>query len=117
MAAWPGTLPQSPLAKSLTETPPNDLIRTGMSVGPDKIRRRSTAGIRRFGMSIFMTKAQVGILDDFILSTLNGGVDTFTWKNHRTDVAATLRFISLPSYRVLGNGDYYSAGLSLEELP
>ena len=117
MAAWPSTLPQSPLAKSLSETTPNDLIRTKMDVGPDKIRRRSTAGIRRFGMSIFMTKAQVQILDDFIQSTLNGGTDTFTWINHRTDAAATLRFISLPAYRTLGNGDYYSAGLSLEELP
>lgn len=117
MASWPSTLPQSPLVRSLTETPPNDLIRTGMSVGPDKIRRRSTAGIRKFGMSIFLTKAQVQILDDFILSTLNGGTDIFTWKNHRTDAAISLRFVSLPSYRVIGNGDFYTAGLSLEELP
>lgn len=117
MANWPSTLPQSPLINSYQEATPDTIIRTGMSVGPDKIRRRLTDNIRKFSFSLFMTKDQIQILDDFIQSTLNGGVDSFVWKNHRTEAAATVRLIGLPTYQVISSGDFYSVGIKMEELP
>lgn len=117
MASWPATLPQSPLARSYQEVPPNNLLRTAMDVGPDKIRKRTTSEVRRFSFSMFFTQAQIEILDDFVQSTISGGVDSFTWKNHRTDDAATVRLVGIPSYRELGGGNFYTVGMTIEELP
>ncbi len=46
MATWPATLP-APALSSLRETPPDNLIRTQMDKGPAKVRRRTTANVRR----------------------------------------------------------------------
>ena len=117
MAAWPSDLPQSPLANGYSESTPDTRLRTKMDVGADKMRRRYTGGIRRYRYTMFFTKDQVAIFETFLQTTLNGGIESFTWKNHRTDAAATLRFIEIPSYVPLGGGDHYNVNLALEELP
>ena len=44
-AVWPPSLPQGPRLEDLEETPPTLAIRTGMDVGPAKVRRRAVAGV------------------------------------------------------------------------
>ena len=41
---WPATLPQEILAEGYEEGLPDVLVRTKMDAGPDKVRRRATAG-------------------------------------------------------------------------
>ena len=117
MPDWPSGLPQSPLVNGFSESTPDTRLRTQMDVGADKMRRRYTGGIRRYRYTMFFTKAQVAIFETFLQTTLNGGIDIFTWKNHRTDASADLRFIEMPTYTPIGGGDFYNVNLALEELP
>jgi hypothetical protein len=115
--AWPGTLPQEPLYDGFSETAPNTVLRTRMDAGPPKQRRRYTAGVRVFSMSLVLTKAQVAVLDDFYLNALNGGVDAFTWQHPRTLAAASLRFAGEPPTYKPWSDDCWTATLTLEILP
>ena len=116
MAAWPETLPQSPLAAGFSEQVPNTLIRTEMDAGPAKVRRRFTAGVRKLGMSMLLTKAQIAILDTFVVTTTNGGADQWTWENPRTKVTTSFRFVNLPTYKTHG-GDDWTANFQVDILP
>ena len=117
MANWPSTLPQEPIKEGYTETAPNTLIRTNMDAGPAKIRRRYTAGVRTFNMDLFLTTAQVEILDIFYMTTTKGGSEQWTWKNPRTAAVANFRFVSEPTYKHEPYKDYYKVSLHLEQLP
>lgn len=116
MAAWPVTLPQRPNQDTYEETAQVQVVRTQMDVGPDFVRRRSTAAPVVFRMSMKLTSAQIDTLDAFYTNTLFGGVSTFTWEHPRTDAAGTFRFLSSPSYSTLG-GVWYLAAFSVELLP
>lgn len=115
--AWPGTLPQEPLYEGYREAVPNGILRTQMDAGPPKQRRRYTAAPRRFTMTLCLTKAQVAVLDSFVLNNLNGGVDAFTWTHPRTGAGATYRFAGeTPVYQAFAD-DLWVTSLSVEILP
>lgn len=116
METWPASLPQNVLSDGYSEKPPNTLIRTKMDAGPDKVRRRHTAGVRPFTENVLMSTAQVATLDTFYVTTTNGGADQWTWKNQRTDTTANFRFVSEPIY-THRSGNYYNVQLNLEQLP
>lgn len=117
MPSWPGTLPTGPEWSSYQETSPNVALRTPMDVGPPKVRRRSTAGIRPFTMTFLLTQAQVATLDTFYQTTLTGGTASFDSLTHpRTAAAATFRFVTPPQYQALGP-NVYRASCQMEILP
>jgi len=97
-AVWPTALPtrflQDPGA---TEQPPDIMIETQMDAGPPKARRRYTAGYRIVTGSIVLTHAQRQILDDFYVTTLQGGALTFDWIHPITSQPATFRFLPQPN--------------------
>jgi len=115
MTAWLSTLPQNVNMNGYQEEPVDNTIRSSMSYGPDKIRRRTTSVIFNCVMPMVLTTAQTALLDTFYYTTLEQ-VGTFTWKNHRTQAAATYRFRSPPVYQTLGKG-LWSTALQLELLP
>lgn len=114
MAAWPSSLPQTPLADGFTESRLSTVIRTETDVGPAKVRRRYTAEIRIVSMGLLLTSAQVATLETFYDSTLSGGVDPFDWVNHRTGAAASYRFRAPPAYTEAGAPDYWQTVIDLE---
>ena len=116
MAAWPATLPQQLLIAGYEESPPDLALRTAMSVGPAKLRRRATAGVRPIAGEMVMTSAQVATLETFYVTTLVSGTLSFTHSHPRTAVSSTFRFTAAPSYEGLGAGDY-RVGLALEITP
>jgi hypothetical protein len=116
MVDWPASLPELPLSGKYTEMPPNLVIRTGMDVGPAKVRRRFTAGVRDIKVAFFLTADQVEILDDFFLVDLLGGSLSFTWVNPRTNSTASLRFKKPPNYSHFAN-IWYDVDFELEILP
>lgn len=87
-----------------------------MDVGPDFVRRRSTAAPALLQMSMTLTSTQVATLEAFYENTLFGGVSTFDWEHPRTDAAGTFRFVGRPTYTIIG-GIYYAAAFSVELLP
>lgn len=117
MAAWPASLPQRPNgAQGWSEDAPELAIRTQMDVGPDKVRRRTTAGVRTFAMPFALSAAQTETLDSFFLTTTAGGALAFDWLHPRTRVAAQFRFTERPTYQYAG-GDYYEAEIRVEITP
>ncbi len=116
MTSWPATLPQSPLAEGFTETAPATALRTEMDQGPAKSRQRTTAGPRRLGFSLFLTRAQTATLDSFFNDDTKGGAVAFTFPHPRTGVSMSCRFTEPPRYQMQG-GDIFRATLSLEVLP
>jgi hypothetical protein len=97
-AVWPSGLPlrflQDPGA---TEQPPDIVLETTMDAGPPKARRRYTAGYRMVSGSLALTHAQRAVLDDFYITTLQGGALTFDWIHPITAQPATMRFLPQPN--------------------
>lgn len=89
---WPSTLPQLVLRDSYSEKPGDNTIETPVDAGPAKSRRRFTASVRRFGVSLKMTTAQMATFESFWEGTLACGALPFAWVHPRTQAAATLIF-------------------------
>lgn len=113
--SWPSSLPL-PDVPGYQEIMPNAVIRTAMDVGPEKVRRRTTAAVRRFRLSYSMTNAEVETLNTFYNTTIEGGVLTFTMDNPRTGVTKTYRIQSPPEVTTI-TGIYFRVNCSFEELP
>jgi len=113
---WPATVPTDIHVGSFREELPDNLLRTSMDVGPDKLRRRTTANIRPWTGSIIMTKSQLATFDTFYVSTLASGSLTFTFAHPRTAASSEMRFANIPTYTPIG-GDYWEMSAQWEILP
>jgi len=115
-SVWPPTLPQLPLEESYQERPGEQTLRTEMTSGPSKTRRRFTADIRKFQMTFLMLNTDITTLDSFYDATLNGGADAFDFVDVRTGNVISLKFVSPPIYTIV-NGPHWVARCSFEKLP
>lgn len=113
---WPVTIPDEFMDDGFAESPPDNSIRSQTDIGPPKIRRRSTAGIRPIVGQQKMTSAQVATLDTFYVTTTQSGSLDFEKKNPRTGSTVNMVFSKPPRYRPAG-GDYWFVDLELEQLP
>lgn len=121
MASWPASLPDYVLVDGYEESAPNTLVRTQMDKGPDKVRRRYTAGVRTFAAQLELDGTQVETFDTFAITTLEGGALSFDWVHPRTQSNVSFRMVPVNKdalYRVnaLG-GDYFRVQFQLEILP
>lgn len=113
MAVWPSQF--CPLINSFQESPPQNLIRSDMDVGPAKIRRRTTANIRPVSFRMFLNKANVAVLDNFYLNDIMSGAEAFDFTHPRTGQLVQARFQEPPQYQNQSTG--YNVSISLEILP
>jgi hypothetical protein len=93
-AVWPDTLPQTPYRpdNSTPEyTPTDNTIRTSVTVGPAKLRRRFTAVPETVKIQLWLTSDQLATLRNFVEVTLED-VLPFTWVDFRDDSQCTYRF-------------------------
>jgi hypothetical protein len=116
MATWPGSLPQTPLLQGFSQQLEDNLLRTEMDAGKDKVRRRFTAGIMPVKISMVLATAQKDILITFFDTTVTGGADEFDWDDHLNGGVVQYRFLSPSSFRRL-SGAYWSADMELEIVP
>lgn len=121
-AVWPPGLPPGPLIATLEETTPDLVVRTPMSVGPAKVRRRATVAVRTFAVEWRLTRAQVALLDDWFVSTLEGGALPFEFRHPRTADTLAFRFVERPAYaprapRLSGGADWWAVRALLELVP
>jgi len=112
---WPPGLPQDAFLGHV-ETAPEERLRTNMDVGPPKMRRRFTAGVRNVEIPLVLTTAQSTTLMDFYTTTLTGGVGAFDWKLTRTGDTVSFRFVEPPKIEAL-EPNVWKTALSLEILP
>lgn len=115
MAVWPSTLPL-PAASTFKETPPDNVIRSSMERGPDKVRRRTTANVRPVSFMLLLSEAQVEILDSFYVSDTFSGSEAFDFTHPRTLAAVKARFVSPPEFNER-EAVLWEASVSLEILP
>ena len=119
MATWgsTATLPAFTefLIETYQETAPNNVIRTQMEIGPDKVRRRGTSAPTPFSGTMLMTSSQVSNLLTFFDTTLNYGAESFDAVHPRTTVAATVRFTAPPQISPMGAD--WQVAMSFEILP
>ena len=115
MAVFPSTLP-APALNTLVETPPDNVIRTQMDKGPDKVRRRTTANVRPLSFTLKLTPAETQVLDDFYDNTTFSGADEFDYTHPRTGEAVKARFTQPPQYQE-HEGVIYLCSIALEILP
>jgi hypothetical protein len=116
MAAWPETLPQSPLVEGFRETPANTALRTEMETGPAKLRQRTTAATATLSLTFIISTAQLAVLDGFYADTLQGGTLAFDFTHPVTGETVNCRFRQPPARGTL-NGGYFRVSVELEVLP
>lgn len=107
MPTWPASLPQSPGIDGYAEQVPNVMIASQMDAGPEKRRKRFTAGVRPFHFRILLKRADVATFDTFYVTTLAGGTLTFDWTHPRTGAVATFAFQGQPKYTPRGYDAWY----------
>jgi len=115
---WPVGIPQEILQTSYAESPPDNVVKSQMAVGPPKMRRRSTSGERPFSGVINMTETQLETFDDFFRTTLKDGSLRFDRK-HPRDMSGPdveCRFVRPPVYTSAG-GSYYNVNVEIEVMP
>lgn len=113
MPTWPSQF--CPLINSYQESPPDNVIRTKMDKGPDKIRRRTTANIRPVSFKMFLKNEDIQILDDFYVIETFSGSEPFDFINPRSKQSVKARFVSFPIYSNRSTG--YEVSVQLEILP
>lgn len=105
-ATWPPTLPDYVLEQGYSEQLEDQTIESTVEAGLAKVRRRFTAPVRRFQITLQLDSAQAATFETFFLDTLQGGSLPFDWRHPRTGAATRFRFRKpVPSYTVVGGID------------
>lgn len=111
---WPPMLP-CPLMDGYSDGVQPNVIRSDMDVGPQKLRRRSTADTVNISFNLLLKSSDVSVLDAFYRVETKSGTLPFNFVHPRTKQTVECRFLSAPSYG--SRSGWYSANISLEVLP
>lgn len=76
---WPTSLPQKPLVDGYKRVLPNNLIRSSMDTGSDKVRKRGRFKPQEISASYVLTAAQRNTLESFVHDNLAEGAICFNW--------------------------------------
>ena len=76
---WPTSLPQKPLVDGYKRTLPNNLIRSSMDTGSDKVRKRGRFKPQLINCSYVLTNAQRNELERFVKDDIAEGAICFNW--------------------------------------
>lgn len=79
--SWPADLPQEFLQDGYSEEGADNLLATNVSVGPAKVRRRTTANVRPITGSMMMLEAQYQTFIDFVIDDIKDRAIAFTFPN------------------------------------
>lgn len=123
---WPAELPQDVLT-GYRERLPAMALRSSMSVGPAKVRRRFTAAPRNFAVTLRLRRDPVVPANDQVLrfrsfweSDTAGGTLSFDWTDPLDGSVLSFRFAygdgEAPELQHAGGNDY-EVELKLEVLP
>jgi hypothetical protein len=114
---WPPGLPQNAQQDGYSERPPDTTVRSDVSVGPPKLRRRQTNTSYPVSARYIMTDSEVSTLRDFYVNTAANGSKKFDWPNPRTGNTVEAVFTGPPSWTPRNSGLYYTVSVELEVLP
>ncbi|GGG59740.1 hypothetical protein GCM10011415_02080 [Salipiger pallidus] len=116
MPIWPASLPFFQSARGARRDVQPDVIRTPMSKGPAKVRRRSSsAPMQRQGRMSQLTLAQLDTFETFFREELGEGVLAFTATDPLDGLERSFRFVG--GYSVEPKGVRREVTATLEILP
>lgn len=110
MANWPTNLILK--RSGYSEEPSENVIRSEMQYGPDKVRRVSTNDVYNISGVLFLSDDDLSIFDTFYLE--NQG-KVFNMPHPRTEVTVSARFTDKPKYQ--RQETFWDVSLALEILP
>lgn len=116
---WPtaDSFPQEPLREGYSEMCVDIALRTQMDLGPDKVRRRSTAGVRPWVCPLLLNGTQLTLLRSYYTSDTEGGSEQIEWVDPLdTGSTAYMRFTGPPSWVQVAH-NLFRANVPLEILP
>ncbi len=116
METYPSGLQQKLNADNFNIMIGDTTMRSGMDVGPDKVRSRYTDAVDMYTVSIWMDIDDYDTLTTFFKSTLGNGVKTFGFTNPMTGDSDEFRFMGPPQIMTLG-GRTFSVSMKWERLP
>ncbi len=90
MIQWPAELPCALRGKAGAPQP--NVISFGTEVGPGKVRRRSTARVKRMPIPFLLTRGQVALFEAFFEDDLEDGSLPFAMPDPITGASASWRF-------------------------
>lgn len=117
-APWPSQLQKVFNADTFRETLPDNVIRSDVDVGPQKLRRRTTSAVTPITAGIFLPIEHYQTLKDFYEVDCAGGVLPFELEHPITGDLEEFRFRAPPDLSPLNrSGIYYVINLQLEMMP
>lgn len=116
MPTWPASLPQEPLIKEYQEAPKSNVIRSEMSYGPAKARRRSTAKMTNAQTIYLLTQAQRETFEQWFENDIADGALAFNWPRPRGGVVPVL-ITGDPPYTLSTSGKNYRLSMTLQIQP
>lgn len=115
---WPSTLPSAPLYEGYAESAPNTTLRSSMSTGPAKVRRKSSAIPWTFTVPMHMDDSQVSEFETFVYETLYGGSLRFEFEHPRKNSTVELRILGNESlFQVAPHGSDWLVTFTVEVMP
>ena len=113
--SWPNTLPQQFLREGFGGTSPDNLIASEMSIGPAKVRRRSTAAAWPLSGIMVMTDAQFTRFEEFVDDDIASRSKAFYFPHPRGGAPILVR---MPKpYRWEAEGIEWRVSFELEVRP
>lgn len=114
--SYPLDLPFFTARDGWSQSAPDAMLRTEMSAGPAKQRRRFTAAPRRMpGRIAYLTADDLAVFEDFYATDLQMGALSFTATHPVTQVEEVFRFTG--GYTVEPRGVGFTVTATLEILP
>ena len=111
---WPSTLDPLPLLKGAGLSFQETTIRSHNSVGPAKVRSRSTLDLMDHVAPYLFTREEALILRAFWRDDCNRGSTSFNWISPFKLETVEVRFMEKPSMTL--SEDYYLVALKIEEV-
>lgn len=114
---WPATLPQNVEKDRFAEIVPDSRIFSPTDMGPQKVRKRFSAQVRVYQVSMTMTPEQLETFDTFFVTTTGHGTLPFDFPDPRGEGDIEVRFGEMtPAY-----GEFFGGRVivtfELERLP
>ena len=119
MANWPTTLPR--WEAGVTETRQDGFVRTDMSQGPSKQRRRYSAVSSFLSGRMTLNSNEYAIFQAFYNAEISGGANEFSMIDPVTGANSMFRFVSSPNVRYITGRQnqvtLFRLSIQLERLP
>jgi len=114
---WPETLPQKINTDNFTEKPQKQFVRSQMSVGPPKQRRRFSVGKVDYDFSMIMSTTDMDEFKEFFHEDIHDGALKFQFPDpYDVSDYITVRFRDIYEINNVGY-DAWEVTMKIEKLP